>query len=76
MVKTLKIFFGTNLSESEDSEVSDHSLVVSPVGRKENMASRLSEDAIDRIALAVRSIMVPEMQAIIDKSIDVLKKRL
>ena len=37
------------------------------------MSSRLSEEDIDRIALAVRSIMVPDMEAIIDKRVGALK---
>ena len=61
-----------DLPETDDSETSDNS-IESAADRKENMASLISDEDISRIAQAVRSIMVPDKQAIIDKRVDALK---
>ena len=61
-----------DLPEADASETSDYS-IESPADRKENMTSLISNEDISRIAQAVRSIMVPDMQAIIDKHVDALK---
>ena len=57
-----------DLPETDDPDVSGNS--TEPF---EKMASRLSDEDIGRIAAAVRSIMIPDMQAIIDKRVDALK---
>ena len=61
-----------DLPENDDSEISDNK-IEALVDQKKSMASKLSDEDINRIAQAVRSIMVPDMKAIIDKRVDALK---
>ena len=74
-LKTLDTSSFPDLPETEDSEISEISdnSIEAAADLKESMSSRLSEEDIDRIALAVRSIMVPDMEAIIDKRVGALK---
>ena len=63
-----------DLPDSEDSDFSDKSVADSPTERHTSMASRLSDEDINQIALKICLIMVPDIQAMIDKSIGDLTK--
>ena len=64
-----------DLPDSDDSVISVSSETETTAEKKQNMSSRLSEEDIDRIALAVRSIMIPDIEATIDKRIGVMKSQ-
>ena len=60
-------------SDSIDSAPPDSSTPVAKVDRKQVMASKISDEDIDRIARAVRSIMVPDIEVMIDKRVGAIR---